>query len=381
VRNQGRFAGVIDALAPTTCARAVARCAALVACLALALACALAARAEDARADAVKAMWGPYLHEGVSLFPTYRELGVSIYEDDLRWNVVARHRPHEPLNPRDPAYVWPEEVTQAVAEAKAYGIQVDLEIIGSPRWANGGKPPNWAPRRVRDFANFAYAASREYPSVRLWMIWGEPTRSHDFEPLTPALPHQRLNAKQRVAPHLYARMLDAAYGALKARNRANIVIGGMSDTAASINTRQWIENLRLPDGRPPRMDLYGHNPFSVRAPNLANPPAPDQQYDFSDLRRLSALVARYLGTPANPSPRLFLTEWTIPTAPDNEFDFYVDPRVQAQWITDGLHVAEELPQVYAVGWIHLYDELPQTAGGLITASGVPKPGFYAWREG
>jgi hypothetical protein len=354
---------------------------ALIAALVLAFTCTACLGTDRARADAVKAMWGPYLHEGVSLFPVYRELGVSIYEDDLRWNTVARHRPREPLNPRDPAYVWPEEVTQAIAEAKLYGIQVDLEIIGAPRWANGGRPPNWAPLRVRDFANFAYAASREYPTVRLWMIWGEPTRSKDFEPLTPARPYQRLNAKQRVAPHLYARMLDAAYGALKARNRGNLVIGGMTDTAASLTTRQWIENLRMPDGRPPRLDMFGHNPFSVRAPNLANPPAPGQQYDFSDLRRLSALVAHYLGTTANPAPPLFLTEWTIPTDPDREFDFYVDPLVQARWITDGLRVAEELPQVYAVGWIHLFDELPQSGGGLITEAGVRKPGFYAWGEG
>ena len=44
--------------------------------------------------------------------------------------------------------------------------------------------------------------------------------------------------------------------------------------------------MRLPDGRPPRLDLYGHNPFSIRAPNLANPPSPGQQIDFSDLARL-----------------------------------------------------------------------------------------------
>jgi hypothetical protein len=45
---------------------------------------------------------------------------------------------------------------------------------------------------------------------------------------------------------------------------------------------QWIENLRLPDGRPPRLDMYGHDPFSLHAPNLSNPPSLDRQIDFSD---------------------------------------------------------------------------------------------------
>jgi hypothetical protein len=335
----------------------------------------------DAAAPPMKAIWGPYLRNGVSLFPTFRELGVKVYQDDLHWNLIARHRPRHPRDPRDPAYVWPAEVTSAVAQARHYGMRVALQIIGTPGWANGGKTPRWVPHRLRDYANFAIAASRRYPSVHLWMIWGEPSRSHNFRPLTPARPYTTLTAHQRIAPHLYARLLDTAYGALKRASRANLVIGGMTDAAASISTPQWIENMRLPNGRPPRLDLYGHNPFSIRAPNLANPASPGQQIDFSDLARLEALVDADLGTPSNPRPPLFLSEWTIPTAPDSEFNFFVEPRLQALWITDGLRVAAQLPHVYAVGWIHLYDEPPITAGGLIQANGKKKPGFFAWRAG
>jgi hypothetical protein len=332
-------------------------------------------------AKPLKAMWGPGTRQGVSLFPAFRELGVKVYQDDLHWNLIARRRPRHPRGPRDPAYMWPAEVTSAVAQAKRYGMRVALQIIGTPAWANGGKTPRWVPHRLRDYANFAIAASRRYPSVHLWMIWGEPSRSHNFRPLTPARPFTKLNAHQRIAPHLYARLLDTAYGALKRASRANLVIGGMTDAAASISTPQWIENMRLPDGRPPRLDLYGHNPFSIRAPNFANPPSPGEQIDFSDLARLEALVDSNLGTPANPRPPLFLSEWTIPTAPDREFNFFVEPRLQALWIIDGLRVAAQLPNVYAVGWIHLYDEPPVTAGGLIKANGTKKPGYFAWRAG
>jgi hypothetical protein len=260
-------------------------------------------------------------------------------------------------------------------------MQVALQIIGAPRWANGNRPPKWIPHRLRDYANFAIAASRRYPSVHLWMIWGEPSRSNNFRPLTPARPFRRLTGKQLIAPHLYARLLNTAYKALKGVTPRNLVIGGMTDAAASITTPQWIENMRLPDGRPPPMDMYGHNPFSARAPNLANPPSPDEQIDFSDLGRLHELVDRNLGRAGNPELPLFLSEWTIPTAVDNEFNFFVDPRVQAAWITDGLRIAAGAPWIYALGWIHLYDEPPQSAGGLIRSSGQKKPGYFAWRSG
>jgi hypothetical protein len=273
-------------------------------------------------------------------------------------------------------------VSQELAEAQHDHIQVALQIIGAPTWANGGKPWNWAPLDPQDYANFAIAAARRYPTVHLWMIWGEPSRRPDFEPEVAAAPGAKLDAAQQVAPHLYARILDAAYGALKSVARANVVIGGMTYTTGDISTQQWIENLRLPDGRPPRLDMYGHNPFSfLRKPSLANPPSPEQEIDFSDLGRLSTLVDRYLGRPGNPSPKLFLSEWTIPTRVDEEFDYYLTPEAQAEWITAGLQVAEELPSIYAVGWIHLYDEPPLSYGGLIETDGTRKPGFFAWKDG
>ena len=103
--------------------------------------------------------------------------------------------------------------------------------------------------------------------------------------------------------------------------------------------------MRLADGRPPRLDMYGHNPFSVRAPKLNNPLSPFQQYDFSDVARLAELVDRNLGTPANSAPPLFFTEWTIPTAPDREFNYYVDPRLHPAAALWGHH-----PQVGSDLW-------------------------------
>jgi len=338
--------------------------------------------AVGARADALKAVVGPGLVGGVSRFPIYRDLGMRIYEDHILWNAIAPTRPRHPTDPNDPAYVWPAEVTAAVAEASRYHMRVALQIMGAPSWANGGKPWNWAPHNPRDYANFAIAVARRYPSVHLWMVWIEPSRKPNFEPLM-AAKHRSgpLGVHERSAPHRYARMLDAAYGALKRVSRSNLVIGGMTYTTGEISPRQWIENLRLPNGKPARLDMYGHNPFSFRDPNLSNPPSPDQDIDFSDLGRLAKLVARYLGRPGNRHPKLFIAEWTVPTAIGTDFNFYVDKPVQAKWITDSLRIGRQLKSIYAIGWIHLFDEPPSSPSGLIETDGVKKPGYFAWKKG
>lgn len=345
------------------------------------LLCALAGPMAQAHGAPLKAIWGPGIVNRTSRFPIYCDLGMKVYEDRLDWAQIARSRPRHPRDPRDPAYVWPAEVSAAVREAGRYHMRVALQLITAPAWANGGKPPNWAPKSAYYYADFAAAAARRYPSVRLWMVWGEPSRTPNFNPLIKAPRFAHLNALQQVAPHLYARLLDAAYGALKRVSARNLVIGGMTYTTGDISTQQWIENLRLPDGRPPRLDMYGHNPFSFREPSFANSPSPEQMVDFSDLPRLAMLVDRYLGRPGNPHPKLFISEWTVPTSVDYEFSFYVDPDVQARWITSALRLAAHWPRLYDVGWIHLYDEPGVSSGGLLYAGGARKPGYFAWKRG
>jgi hypothetical protein len=324
-----------------------------------------------------KAIWGDVYRNGVNQFPIYKQLGVTIYEADLSWNQVAPTRPGHPQNPADPAYKWPVVVTQAITQAKRYHMRVLLQIIGAPAWANGGHGWSWAPHHPSDFAAFATAAARRYPSVHLWMIWGEPTRSGNFTPIVSASPGAKLDRAQQAAPRLYARILDAAYGALKHVSKHELVIGGCTWTAGMLDPLQWISNLRLPNGRPPRMDMYAHNPFSNTEPSFSAPQSPFDQVQFSDLPRLAGWIDEYL----KPGLPIFISEWTIPTAPDQEFDYYVAPRAAAHWITDAMRLARKWHRIYALGWIHVYDDPPYSYGGLMTAQGVRKPLFRAFADG
>jgi hypothetical protein len=322
-----------------------------------------------------KAIWGGAYRNGVNQFPIYKQLGVSILEQSLNWADVAPTRPTHATNPRDPAYQWPVGIRQAIDLGRRYHIRVLLQIIGAPPWANGGRPWNWVPNRTSDFAAFATAAARKYPDVKLWMIWGEPDRAPNFQPLYPASAFANtLSRRQQIAPHNYATLLDAAYGALKHVSRTNIVIGGSTYTTGDIRTREWIQNLKLPNGRPPRMDMYAHNPFSTEDPNFSDPPSPYGVVQFSDLPRLGSWIDKYLhrGLP------IFLSEWTVPTQPDTEFNFYVDMPVAVRWVRDALRLSRRWKRIYALGWIHLYDEPPTSYAGLMTVDGKRKPLYGAF---
>ena len=132
-----------------------------------------------------KAIWGPLtMPSGKSAFPTYRKLGVDTYEIQLVWADVARWRPRNPADPRDKAYRWPAEIRDAIRMSRASGIRVAVMVKGTPNWANGNQGVTVPPTADADLAHFFTAAVHHYPSVRRWMVWGEPSRLANWSPIT-----------------------------------------------------------------------------------------------------------------------------------------------------------------------------------------------------
>jgi hypothetical protein len=330
-----------------------------------------------------KTMWGPITDaNGASLFPTYRDLGVGIYATQIHWDTTApKRRPENPEDPRDPAYVWPSYVDYAVTQSRKQGIEVMIQIIGAPRWANGGRDWRWSPNNPRDFADFAVAAAKRYPNVHLWMVWGEPNRGPNFQPLTPASRDiGPLKKAEQVAPRRYAQLLDSTYGALNGLNPANQIIGGSTYTAAGpgdIGTYQWIDYLKLPDGSRPRMDLYGHNPFGFSKPDLDDPPSAKGGTAFGDLDDLTeALDEAY----PEQELKLFLSEWGVPIGfKDQDLLYSLDREEGEEWIRAGFEIARDWDRIYTLGWVHPVDT-PYSSQGLLNKKGNPKPGYYVYKE-
>jgi hypothetical protein len=339
-----------------------------------------------AQARLVKSLWGPAeLPAGnvrcptqaarCSAFPTYRELGVDVFQFQLHWDEVAPTRPSNPRDPEDPAYHW-GAVDQIVNEAARYEIGLAALAERSPPWANGGRAPIWAPANPNDFADFVYAASQRYPSIHRWMIWGEPARAENFQPM---------RRGQHKGPRLYAVILDKAYAALKKARRQNIVIGGMTLNGGTIFPSDFIKWMKLPNGRPPRMDLWGHNPFDARFPHLADKPVGDFR-GFNDIDTLHAEIAADYRRGHRKVPRLWLSEWSIVSDhPLPLFSgFYVSRRGQAVRIKAAYRIASRTPYVAGLGWFTLLDEAQlgeSVAGwGLLTEDGATKPSFDAFKQ-
>ena len=321
-----------------------------------------------------KMIWGPVTFpDGRSAFPTYHRLGVNVFQIDLTWAETAPTRPADPDNPSDPAYQWPAELNQAIAQAAHYKIKICLLVQGTPGWANGGRASDWAPTRASDYANFLTAAARRYPSVHLWMIWGEPNRAGNFNPMPP---------NSKVGPRRYALVLNAGYHALKNVSKANIVIGGDTWSFGTVEPADFVKWMRLPNGKPPPLDYYGHNPFSRRFPNLSEPPYYPGGRDINDIDTLDAQLDQVYHRPV----QLWLSEFTVSSNHGNRaFSFSVSPAEQAKWLTAAFRLADSVNYVAGMGWFDLVDQPPlpdnqALTTGLLTYRLQPKPAFDAYQR-
>jgi hypothetical protein len=341
--------------------------------LLLLLACCWAVPAAEARTP-LKAIWGPTrLPDGSSAFREYKRLGVDVVQFQLEWNRIAPARPAHPRDPSDPAYSWPANIDEAVSAARRRGIGIALMVRGSPPWANRGRSPDWAPA-PRYYARFLTAASRRYTSVRRWMIWGEPNRRGAFQPLP---------ANRPKGPRTYARLLEAAYVALKQRSRRNIVVGGMTFSFGEVYPARWLRWMRLPDGRRPGLDEYGHNPFTRRRPNirLTGYGGYPGARDISDVDTFVREIRRAY---PRKRPPLWLSEFTVSSdRPNRAFDFAVSRRTQAAWLRSAFGIARQVGAA-GIGWFSLLDQPASDplglTTGLMTYEGVRKPAYRAFRR-
>jgi hypothetical protein len=152
----------------------------------LTLILALAPATADAAVSKKKAIAGPVEFEGESQFSNYAALGAGIYIATLDRTKVAVMDPENAKDPDDPGYEWPPELDEAADEASKYHIQIAFTLEHAD-------------------ADFATAAARRYPKVRLWQV---------------------------AKTGSYASTLGKVYTALKARSKSNQVIANPGSTKA-----------------------------------------------------------------------------------------------------------------------------------------------------
>jgi hypothetical protein len=137
------------------------------------------------------------------------------------WPQIAPTRPANASDSFDPAYRF-DDLDELVRNAQARGLEVLLSPWGTPKWANGGKTPNYAPRNVADWTNFIRALADRYsgkhpgfPAVRFWSIWNEPNLNQFLAP--------QFVGKKDASPAIYAKLYRAAYTAIKRADPTSVV--------------------------------------------------------------------------------------------------------------------------------------------------------------
>ena len=268
-------------------------------------------------------------------------LGVDLVRFNLHWDQI------EAVSGQ-PAWEDSDAVLEGV---HARGIAAVVGLVGSPRWANGGRTPNFAPGAA-SFAGFARTAAMRYRWVNEWIVWNEPNQARWLRPTTPAV---------------YVRqILNPAYAAIHAVNPRARVGGGVTAPRASaggVSPVAWIRGMRSAGAH---LDAYAHHPYpsSSRETPFTGGCGHCTTITMATLERLISEVGRAFGP-----KRIWLTEYGYQTG-----RYGVSQQRQAELIgQSGLRV-HKAPRVDML--IHyLVEDEPQASrfqSGLFENSGRPK---------
>jgi hypothetical protein len=293
---------------------------------------------------------------------TFRRLGVPLVRYTLHWNGIARRRPTHPGSPRDRAYDWrrPDRVLRGL---RRHGLTPVLTLVGTPAWANGGRPPSFAPPRFRDFGNFARAAARRYRWVRNWLIWNEPNKRIWLRP---------------TRPRIYVRhLLNPAYEAIHAVLPHARVAGGVTGPRGGLGGVAPVAWIRGMAAAHAKLDAYAHHPYpstpaeTPSSGGCKNCPS----ITMATIRKLLVLVRRSFG----PKP-IWLTEYGYQTNPPDTF-LGVPLKRQATLLSLAAMRAWRLPRVTMLIQYLYRDEvvLSRFQTGLVFADDRWKPSLAGFK--
>jgi hypothetical protein len=346
--------------------------------------------------DDAQTLFGPIDQSMVML----KQLHVQELRVTLFWGGtfgVAKTRPANATSPTDPAYNW-TLYDRLVRYANQYGMHVLFSVYGTPSWANGGRPLNYAPTRGIDLRNFVLAAAKRYggefpdgqggklPPVKEWLAWNEPNNPNFLKPQ-----FTRTAKGWTVQSALdYVRICNAVYTGVHAtliRNeRVACGVTGPRGNNQPTSDRPSVSPLAFlravkKDGLK-NFDAWAHHPYYAGASDQpttkpvgarGNPATAVTLGNFSDL---TSLLTKLYG-----NKRIWITEYGYQTNPPDKL-FGVSYAKQATYLKQAFAIARKNARVDMMIWFLLRDE-PRVAGwqsGLLTATGKRKPSFNAFMQ-
>jgi hypothetical protein len=364
-----------------------------------------------------------------------RSLGVDRVRLTASWFVIApgrdqRARPQ--FDATDPnAYpdgIW-IHLDRAVKAVVRTGMKPMLDVaFFAPRWAVKRGARNGDHRfkpSAAEFGRFAQAVGRRYsggfddpsdkgdklPAVRLWTTWNEPNHGAFLLPQWERKPGSTRGWRPR-SPHVYRRMHEAGYAALKGvSDRNRVLLGGTSflggtkpGAQENVSPLRFLRELACVDSRfrplrrrecrgfrPLQADGYSHHPYSLYDPPSVGDPNGDN-IRLADLGRLTWTLTQ-LGRRGRIAGRLplYVTEYGYETnPPDTLRGVTLDQ--QASYLGEATYLAWRQPEVRMFAQFLLRDigpdqSVPESSPrrwedyqtGLVTHDGQAKPGLDAFK--
>jgi Cellulase (glycosyl hydrolase family 5) len=307
---------------------------------------------------------------------TLKALGVDRVRISATWSQIA---PKED-GPRN----W-RNLDRAVNAVTRAGLRVMIDVgFFAPRWAGGSRRPD--PEKL---AGFAGTLAERYPQVRLWTIWNEPNHPVFMQP--------QWRGGVPVSAHVYRRMHELGYEAIKEQSEENrVLLGGLSslggDGRGGVRPLRFLRELACVDERlqplrrtecegfePLRADGFAMHPYVHKRPPTERRSNPDE-VGIADLARLSRLLAA-LDARGRIRGRLpvYVTEFGYETDPPDPRRG-VAPPTQAAYLQGAVGEVLARPDVRMHAQFLLRDladdGLYQT--GLQQPDGKPKPSLFTF---
>ena len=325
----------------------------------------------------------------------WKAMGVDTVRIFALWSRIAparRPRGFQAEDPNDPGYQW-FLLDLAIDRVRAAGMSVTLTVTGpGPAWTSaspGRRQGQWKPKPAA-YGDFAEAVARRYGSrVDRYILWNEPNISIWLSPQARC----RKGRCTPVAPHLYRRLVRAAYPAIADHDPVSeIVIGALSPRGQRLKNPntvmrpllflrrlgcrndawQRMNTAECRGFKPATGDGFAIHPYSGRsAPERPHPNADD--VGLAQIRTLSATLDRLQRAKGlrSTSPRfpIFIDEYGYQTRPPDRIAG-IKPLTQDAWLQRAAYLAWRTPRIRLFTQ-YLWRDEPRSPNGT----------FSGWQSG
>ena len=307
-----------------------------------------------------------------------RDANATIVRTLVTWANVAPTRPANAADPFDAAYKF-NDLDELVRNTQERDLEVLITIWGTPKWANGGKTPNFMPTKLSDLTAFSRAVASRYsgryagyPFVRFFSVWNESNLQLFLAP--------QFDARGKsVAPRNYAKLAAAAYSGIKAGNPlAKVAVGETSSAgrdkplAGKSETHSPGRFAQLVAAASPRLkfDAWAQHPYPVPANQKPNQKVKWPNVTLASFPRFEKSLDTWF---KRKNTRIWITEYGHEVKSDGE-PKGVSRAQQAAYAAQALALARLDPRTDMFIWFVFRDHATsEWQSGLRTTSGAAKP--------